>query len=458
MSSALISPAVTPPPLVRSKFAYGRNAPEMRAADVPGMCSVRVQDLFPDIPDPIHRAGEDVAPVRAAARAALSGVDMSMIKPGDSVNLLCSEHGFGMMGGDAYAELLRTVRDEVIERTGATRVKLALSSAASTFEQGEIIPHHDLDAYFEGLTFAFGPYEPGIAIETEIGTLYGIRKAYAAKWLIHVHYDDPREIHFHHMNGRLLKSFTMSYARMETRSIFHNNFPTRSANIVPRAIYESPYIRERWAFSAVLSTSPSGTMGVDADNDLIAMDRRISAAMLRRYGKMVQLFSSIESCFTVADDTRWLPYQHAGGLTACALYENEHDHLDLDLPAHAPANPLDKRVIKGPVKAVVLNYAWKLFASANITVAANAAVGKDFARIHPDQTLYVADDLIEAVDIASEQAGTDRGLVFDGSYGAINMTRAMAQDLIERAPQISALVDGELLPKWLSQRGLASFA
>ena len=44
----------------------------MRGADVPGICSVRVQDLFPDIPDPIHQAGEDISPVRAAARDALA--------------------------------------------------------------------------------------------------------------------------------------------------------------------------------------------------------------------------------------------------------------------------------------------------------------------------------------------------------------------------------------------------
>src|SRR3977135_2319342 len=130
----MIRPAVMPPPLPPSRFASGRKPPSMRAAEVPGMCSVNVQDLFDDIPDPIHRHGEDIAPVRAAAQAALSGVDMSMIKPDDSVHILCSEHGFGMMGGHAYAELIKTIRDEVVARTGATKVKLALSSAASKFE------------------------------------------------------------------------------------------------------------------------------------------------------------------------------------------------------------------------------------------------------------------------------------------------------------------------------------
>lgn len=454
----MIHPAMTPPPLGKSRFAYGRKPPAMRAAELPGICSVRVQDLFDDIPDPIHCAGEDTTPVREAARSALDGVDMSMIKPGDTVNVLCSEHGFAMMGGDAYAELLRTVRDEVVRRTGTEKVKLAMSSANSKFEQYEIVPRFGLDEHFHGQVFSFGPYDPGVAIDTEIGRLYGVRRAYAAKWLIHVHYDDPREIHFHHANGRLLKAFTMSYARMETRSIFHNNFPTRSANIVPRAIYESPYIRERWAFSAVLSTSPTGTMGVDADNDLIAMDRRVSASLLRRYGKMLELFRGIDECFTVADDTRWLPYQHAGGLTACALFESDHDHLDLDLPKAPPAHVQDKSsvaIVRGPVRAIVMNYAWKLFTTAKITVAADPDVGKDLLRIHPDCEIHVAEALPQAMEIAAERTGTDKAIVFDGCYGAINVTRPLAEELLARAPEVARRVDEELLPKWLRQRNLS---
>jgi hypothetical protein len=432
----------------------------MRAAELPDICSVRVQDLFDDIPDAIHRAGEDVAPVREAALAALDRVDMSMIKPGDSVNVLCSEHGFAMMGGHAYAELLRTVHDEVVRRTGSENVRLAMSSANSKFEQFEIVPQFGLDHHYRKV-YSFGPYDNGVAIDTEIGRLYGIQRAYAAKWLIHVHYDDPREVHFHHMNGRLLKSFTMSYARMETRSIFHNNFPTRSANIVPRAIYESPFVRQRWAFSAVLSTSPTGTMGVDADNDLIAMDRRITGSMLRRYGKLIELFRTIDACFTVADGTRWLPYQHAGGLTATSLFESGEDHLDLDFP-EVPRDPKPDKssveVTKGAVRATVMNYAWKLFTTTKITVAADPDVGKDLLRIHPDREIHVAADLPQAMEIAAVKAGTDKAIVFDGCYEAINMTRSLGEYLIERAPQVARRVDEELMPKWLRQRNLSPAA
>jgi len=443
----MIHDAVMPPPLPKSRFGYGKVLPPMRAAELPGMVSVRVRDLFSDVPAAIHEAGQDVAPVREAARAALSDVDMSMIQPGDTVNILCSEHGFAMMGGDAYADLIKTIKDVVEERTGCRKIRLALSTAMNKNEVSEIVPRFGLDDHFAGKVFNFGPFDPGVAIDTEIGRLYGVKKAYNSRWIIHVHYDDPREIHFHRINGRTLKSFTMSYARMETRSIFHNNFPTRSANIVPRAIYESPFIQKKWAFCAVLRTSPDGVTGIGADNDLIALDRRVSASTLRSYGKLIQLFRSIDACFAVADDTRWVPYQHAGGLTSCTLYHGVHDHLDLDLVSMPT-------VVNPAVKLLVVNYAWKLAATGFLTnIAATPAVGRDLERIDP-MGVIVAESLEDAMDKAYELAGTEKAIVFDGSYGCINLTRPLAEDLIARAPAISRRVDEELLPKWLAQRKL----
>jgi hypothetical protein len=443
----IIHDAVMPPPLPESRFGYGKVLPPMRAAELPGMASVRVRDLFSDVPAAIHTAGQDVAPVREAAREALSDADMSMIQPGDTVNVLCSEHGFAMMGGDAYAELIKTIKDVVEERTGCRKIRLALSTAMNKNEVSEIVPRFGLNDHFAGKVFNFGPFDPGVAIDTEIGRLYGVKRAYNSRWIIHVHYDDPREIHFHRVNGRTLKSFTMSYARMETRSIFHNNFPTRSANIVPRAIYESPFIQKKWAFAAVLTTSPDGVTGIGADNDLIALDRRVSASTLRSYGKLIQLFRSIDACFAVADDTRWVLYQHAGGLTSCTLYHGVHDHLDLDLVSiPTAANPA--------VKLLVVNYAWKLAATGFLTnIAATPAVGRDLERIDPMGAI-VADGLEDAMEKAYELAGTEKAIVFDGSYGSINLTRPLAEDLIARAPAVSRRVDEELLPKWLAQRKL----
>lgn len=44
----------------------------------------------------------------------------------------------------------------------------------------------------------------------------------------------------------------------------------------------------------------------------------------------------------------------------------------------------------------------------------------------PDRETFVAD----AMQIAAEQAGTEKEIVFDGCHGAINVTRAMTERLI----------------------------
>lgn len=443
-----LHPPVPPPPLPPSILGYSA-PPPLRAAELPGMASVRVQDLFPEIPTPIFQHGGDRAPIRAATRDALVDVDMAMIRPDETVNVLCSEHGFAMMGGEAYAEVLRSIRDEVVERTGCRQVRLALSSAGTKYEGIELIPQFGLDDHFEGQVFNFGPYDRGVPIDTAIGRLYGIRRAYSADRLIHVHYDDPREIYFHRVNGRTLKSFAMSYARIETRTVFHNNFPTRSAAIVPRAIYESDHIQRRWAFATVLMTAPTGAVGVDADNDLMALDRRVSRSMLANFGKMIRLFAAVETCFSIADDTRWLPYQHAGGLTACVLFAGNQDHLDLDeITWNLLPNPA--------VKALVLNHAWVPGLGNFLpTIAASPAVARRVRSID-QRPVTVARDLPEAMALAREMAGTDKAIVFDGSYGSINLTPALGAELLAKAPEVSRQVDEELLPKWLRQRRLGS--
>jgi hypothetical protein len=447
----VIHPAAPPRPLPASQLAYGQALSAMRAAELPAMVSVRPRELFPDIPPAIHNAGQDLAPIRRAARDALAGVDMSMIRPGDTVNILCSEHGFAMMGGEAYAELIKTIRDEVVERTSCQRVRLAFSSAMSKSEGAEIIPRFGFQDHFRGQVFGFGPYDRGVPIDTEIGRLWGVARAYAADRLIHVHYDDPREIHWHRINGRTLKAFTMSYARMETRSIYHNNFPTRSANIVPRAIYESPFVQGRWAFSAVLRTSPAGTTGIDAANDLIALDRRVTESLLRSYGKVIRLLISIDECFSIADDTRWLPYQHAGGVCSCALYKGTHDHLDLHLVSLPKAT-------NRAVKVLVLNHAWMLPGSTfRTTIAVGRQVGEALIRERRSpKGVIVAADLPQAMEIAARESGTEKAIAFDGCYDAINVTRPLAEELVAKAPKIARQVDEELLSKWLRQRRLAA--
>jgi NAD(P)-dependent dehydrogenase (short-subunit alcohol dehydrogenase family) len=54
---------------------------------------------------------------------------------------------------------------------------------------------------------------------------------------------------------------------------------------------------------------------------------------------------------------------------------------------------------------------------------------------------------------ACEVGGTDKIIVFDGTYGAINCSPEFAAQLIELAPRISREVEEYLLAKWTRQRG-----
>ena len=71
------------------------NKPEMHAYEHPDMVSVKVSDLFPNMPEAIYsHSGDDLVPTSKSTRKALENIDMSMIKPGDSVNIMTCEHGF----------------------------------------------------------------------------------------------------------------------------------------------------------------------------------------------------------------------------------------------------------------------------------------------------------------------------------------------------------------------------
>ncbi|MFM0156913.1 hypothetical protein [Paraburkholderia sediminicola] len=444
---SVMAPTVSPPPLSRSSLGF--DLPDIRAAQLPGMTSVNVRDLFPDIPEPLQGPGDSVVGVRKAAEIALEQIDMSCIGPSETVNLLCSEHGFAMNGGEAYAELIRTIKDVVEQRTGNRKIRLGFGCALNSIEALEVLPRFGLEEYFGGRTVHFGPYDKGVAIETEIGTLYGVGRAFKADKIIHVHYDDPREVHFHRLNGRALKAFAMSYARLETRSVFHNHFPSVSANLVPRMIYESPFIRDKWAFAAMLTSSPAGITGAMADNDLIRLDKRVNSRLLRLYGKMVRLFDVIEDCIVVMDGHRWIHYCHAGGLTSCNLFFGPTEHLDLDLRQ-------PRRGTNRAVRAIVINYMWKYLGTISgiPTITTSPSVTAFFRSTDPRKVYHYANDLPEAMDKAREIAQTDKVMIFDGSYGAINCSPSMAEFLRQRAPEISREVDEVLLPKWLKQRGL----
>jgi len=244
---------------------------------------------LPSIPPPIFPGEQGVEAVGRATREALSKVDLSKIKKVDSVNILASHHGFTLLGGAPYAEMLKITRDTIAEVTGTEDIRLRAGVGLRFRETEEYIKRFQLDQYFRGKAKGMAPIDEGIPIETELGTLYGLKRAYDAKWIVHAHNSDLRELHNHRQINRLLKPFAMSYARIETRSTYHQNFGPRSSNIIPRAIFNSDFVQSKFVFSVILTTSPNGIMGVDADNDLLGQNDRITIDCLRWYGKLLTL-------------------------------------------------------------------------------------------------------------------------------------------------------------------------
>lgn len=446
----MFAKAITPTELVPSTM--GPDLPPQRAADLEGIVSMPVRELFDDITPEIYLPGNELDRIRRATEDALANVDMSMIKPDQKVNLLCSEHGLALMGGEPYAEMVKTIRDVVVARTGNNKVKLVFCVGDGLAEARQMIPQYGFDKDFDRITSTH-PLDKGVAIETRIGTLYGLKKVYDADWIIHTCYSDPREVWFHRGINRILKTFTMAYARYETRSAYHMNFSSRSSNVIPRAIFDSDFVQDRFAFVCCLETSPAGVTGIIADNDLYRVNRIMTKDTLVSYGKLTRLFAEIDNCVAVLDGMRWPWYIHGGGLVAGTLYKSPFDYFDLDESGPAP----DKGHFNPALKAIVVNYAWRNTFFALIHSFPMFVAGQQVAEGLPRaMSKYgtICDNLSSALEAACEKADSDKVIVFDGSYGSINLSPAMAQFFKEKAPEISRRVDEEYLPKWLAQRGL----
>ena len=463
--------AVAPPAFMPS--VYGPSL-RPRVADLPSMTSVAVDELFPEFGPTLYRnESDDLEAVRAATRAALADVDMTKIGPDDSVNILASEHGFGLMGGWPYVEMIKTIRGVVIERTGCRDVRLRLAIYRGFKEAEETSEYFSLAEAFDGRVKGLGPFDRGVEVETEIGTLYAVKRAFDSKFFIHAYYDDPREMYFNRLLYKSFKSFCMSYARFETRSVYHSLFGNRSGSIVPRAMFDSPFIQQRYTFSSVLRTSPLGVIGVDASTDLYAIDRRITVGHLETYGKMQRLFQEIDDCVAVWDGGRWGYYLHAGGLIFGVLLTNHHDSFDLDQPVVAGFLQVPGAAVnfsKNPaLRGIVVNQAWVGAGIPYVTMPFTTPmyiVGEEQAKLwreDPTNPLLSAKSttvasIQEGLDLALERGNTDKLMVFDGSYGSLTVNQAMADLLRSRAPAVRREVEEELLPKWLRQRGLSNVA
>jgi hypothetical protein len=467
---------VKPLPLIKSIYGPSPESVAKRAYELPGMVSVQVRDLFQDMPRPIFPSERGLDAVREATEAALEKTDMCMIKPEDSVNVLGSHHGFTILGGAPYAQMLKTIKDTIERRTGSERIRLRVGVGLRFKEADEHIQRHKLDEYYNKRVKGIAPIDEGIPIETEIGTLYGLKAAYDAKWIVHAHNSDVREIHFHRHVDRAVKPFGMSYARIETRSTYHHNLGPRGANFVARAIFTSEFVRRKWTFACFLKPSPAGIIGVDADNDLFSLDKRLTIDNFRYYGKILTLLSNISECIVILDFSCPIPYAFAAGMIFANFSAASIDLFDLDQPlpgytwysealydkADQPLIP-DVPPLNPAVKALIINYSWggypSVFWAKHIPTI---VVGKEQADVFnkdPQNERFMkhaltAEDLETAVDFAKKMTRTDKILLFDGAPEVLNVSKSLAEELIEKTPQINDITEKRLIPKWCKQRGI----
>jgi hypothetical protein len=470
------------PPVAPRKSQYGIDPAlvRRRVSELPGITSIRVKELFPELPDVIFPGPGGVAAVRRAAEDALAPIDMSMIKPEHSVNVLASHHGFTLLGGEPYAEMLKTLKDVIERRTGCKNIRLRAGVGLRFRETEEYIRRYGLDVHFGGKAKGVAPIDQAIPIETEIGTLYGIKRVYDADWIVHAHNSDVREVHFHRQVDRAVKPFGMSYARIETRSTYHQNLGPRAANFIARAIFDSPFVQKKFAFAAFLSTSPNGILGVDADRDLYALNERVTRNGCSLYGRMMTLFGEIDECIVALDFPCPVVYTFAAGVIYANFAGANTDLYDLDLalPAYTwyteafygkKGRPLLPEIppLNPAIKMAVHNYAWTGYPSAFFSEhIPTVIVGREQAALFDrdaQNATYtkhakIVDTTEEAIAYAKRTTGTEKLLVFDGAFGGINLSEPLAELLLARAPAVSRRIEEELLPKWLKQRGIAARA
>ena len=477
MSNPTLTPASPRP-------SFSNIGPEQlacRAVDLPDLTSVMLTELFDDTPQPMPAKTTDELrdAIRGRTLDAFKDIDLKKIQPGDSINILTSHHGYSIHGGHAYVEMIRTIRDEIERRCRTSDIRLMIGAGLRFRETEEFIKRFKLDEYFHGKTFGIAPVDRGVPIKTAIGTLYGVEKAYSARWIIHAHNNDVRELHYHRQMGRLFKPFGMSYATIETRSSYHQSMGPRSANIIPRMIYESDYVQEKFVCSCMLQVSPVGIMGVDASEDLVAQDKLFARLNLQWYGKVISLLGSIEKAILVIDYPGPIPYTTAGGILFGNFLNANVDEFDLQTPFTAftrytdmlypDVEPLGKGKFPPPnpaIKALILNYCSKGYPSTffaqqipTLVVGSQAdLIGGCEQNAQFMNHGVKVDNLPKAVNFAKLIGKTDNILVFDGAVGGFNVSKSLGEELFRLAPKISKLVDEKLMPMWLKQRGIERIA
>ena len=394
-----------------------------------------------------------------------------MIKPREKVNLLANPHGFALCG-EAYVAMLEEIRAHVVAATGAT-VRLRIAESMGHIENPDWVSIFDLRRRFVDVEEC-PQIDRGTEISTRVGRMWVNRKLFLGDHFIHTHVSEMREGYLHRMVDRLYKPFGMGYTRVETRSGYHFGFGPRTGQLVARAVFESDFIQERYTASVVLDTSPEGVVDVDADNDLRALNDRVSIDIFRNYATLMRLMGEIDECTVVFDGHGNTVYCYAGGIPFDVLYYSKVDFLDLDNPALlTPMIPESVRDLAGPysagenaaIKAIVINYMaggvpYTYLIDRIPTLVAGKAVWdwllQDPSACMLSRSAALADDLPAAMHVARNISGTDNVIVYDSLPGAMHVSQSLADELLAKAPAVAEDVATNRLPKWLAQRNLTA--
>ena len=139
-------------------------------------------------------------------------------------------------------------------------------------------------------------------------------------------------------------------------------------------------------------------------------------------------------------------------------YDLENASLSLD---QFVAAVMDKS--RNPLGCIIMNQGWYGLNVGFVKRFPSISVGDEFRDLMAQDTfnyrfndyplIRKADDLVGAVEMAKEITGNDMIIAYDGSYGYINCTRSAAEQLFANAPGIQKLVDEEMYPKYMAQRG-----
>lgn len=462
---------LAPPPL---KPVWNGNRPDQliteRAADLPGVVALPVRELVPHLPEPIWSQDAAFGPtdpqvLREQTQIVVQGMDWSKIEKGKVVHLLANPHGFSY-SGEGYVVMLEEIAAH-LRKARSAKVKLRIAESMGHVDNPNWVKFYRLRDRFEDVE-EVPQIGPGTKIDTRLGDMYVTKLLFTAPYFVHTHVTDPREAYLHRMVDRLYKPFGMGYARLETRSAYHFGFGPRTGQMVARAMFESAFIQERYTGTVVLNTTAEGVAGVEGDNDLGALDRRLAVGVLRNYGTLMRLLGEIEEVIPIFDGHGCSVYTYGGGLTFSNLLYADTDFFDLDnlaLSAHGVKNAEPGMYMGNgdAIKAIVINYmaggvpchgTLKHFPLHVASQQAFKWMINEPSNCYLENLATVHENLRDAVQAARAETGCEELMVFDYTPGAFRVTEGLAEHLLERAPAVVENVEKNLLPKWMAQRKL----